>query len=83
MPFYQKRGKIPSKKHTQFRNETGELFSEELVSRGGFSSVYSNIYHTNPPTALKAIGKYTAQTCWRKFQTPTPAHRLVKYKIRW
>ena len=57
MPFYQKRGKIPSKKHTQFRNETGELFSEELVSRGGFSSVYSNIYHTNPPTALKAIGE--------------------------
>ena len=57
MPFYQKRGEIPSKKHTQFRNETGELYSEELVSRGGFSSIYSNIYHTNPPTVLKAIGK--------------------------
>ena len=38
MPFYQKRGKIPSKRHTQFQNENGDLYWEELISRGGFAT---------------------------------------------
>jgi len=57
MPFYQKQGEIPFKKHTQFRSKKGELIWEELVSRGGFSSIYSNIYHINPPTSIKTIGE--------------------------
>ena len=56
MPFYQKRGDIPSKRHIQFKNEKNQLFWEELISRGGFSNIYSNVYHKNPPTAIKSIG---------------------------
>ena len=56
MPFYQKRGEIPEKRHTQFKDANGNLFWEELISRQGFSHMYSNVYHINPPTAIKKIG---------------------------
>ncbi len=57
MPFYYKLGKIPSKRHTQFRKPNGDLYSEELVSTEGFSSIYSLVYHCHPPTLVKSIGE--------------------------
>ena len=56
MPFYQKNGEIPDKRHIQFRNKDGGLYWEELISREGFSDIYSNVYHLNPPTAIKTVG---------------------------
>jgi homogentisate 1,2-dioxygenase len=55
MPFYHKAGKIPSKRHTQFRKPDGTLYSEELISTEGFSSLYSLVYHCHPPTLVKEI----------------------------
>ena len=55
MPLYHQLGKIPPKRHTVFRKDNGELFSEELVSTHGFSSVYSLVYHCYPPTIVKEI----------------------------
>ena len=55
MPFYQKRGDTPQKRHTQFRDDNDNLLWEELISRNGFSHMYSNVYHINPPTAIKAL----------------------------
>ena len=57
MPFYQKKGQVPEKRHIQFRNENNDLYWEELISREGFSSIYSNTYHKNPPTAIEKIGE--------------------------
>ncbi|MBL0332406.1 MAG: homogentisate 1,2-dioxygenase [Chlorobiota bacterium] len=57
MPFYNKLGSIPPKRHTQFRKPNGELYSEELISTEGFSSMYSLVYHTHPPTLVSAIGE--------------------------
>ena len=57
MPFYQKRGDIPTKRHTQFRDDTGNLYWEELISRKGFSHMYSNVYHVYPPTSVEAVGE--------------------------
>ena len=57
MAFYHKSGSIPNKRHTQFRKPDGSLYSEELVSTEGFSSLYSLIYHCHPPTLVKAIGE--------------------------
>ena len=57
MPFYQKKGQVPEKRHIQFRNENNNLYWEELISREGFSSIYSNTYHKNPPTAIEKIGE--------------------------
>ncbi|MBL7777213.1 MAG: homogentisate 1,2-dioxygenase [Chitinophagales bacterium] len=55
MPHYQLRGKIPHKRHTQFRKPDGGLYQEELVSTEGFHSVYSLIYHCHPPTLVSKI----------------------------
>lgn len=55
MPYYQKRGETPEKRHIQFRKPSGELYAEELVSTEGFSSIYSNIYHCHPPTKVLSI----------------------------
>ncbi|MFM7015004.1 MAG: homogentisate 1,2-dioxygenase [Bacteroidota bacterium] len=57
MPQYHKQGQIPHKRHTQFRNEEGKLYAEELVSTHGFSNVYSLIYHCHPPTMVKSLGE--------------------------
>ena len=57
MPYYHKLGNIPAKRHTQFRKPDGTLYQEELVSTEGFHSLYSLVYHTNPPTMVKEIGE--------------------------
>ena len=56
MPFYQKQGQLPNKRHIQFRNKDNNLYWEELVSREGFSYIYSNLYHINPPTQIQMVG---------------------------
>lgn len=58
MPFYKTSGKTPDKRHTQFRDNQKNLYWEELVSRNGFSCIYSNLYHLNPPTSVKKIGPF-------------------------
>ena len=56
MARYHQLGNIPSKRHTQFRKPDGKLYSEELISTIGFDSVYSLVYHTHIPTAVKSVG---------------------------
>ncbi len=55
MPHYHTLGKIPHKRHTQFRKPDGGLYAEQLVSTEGFSDTYSLVYHTHPPTAVTKI----------------------------
>jgi len=55
MPFYHKLGKIPHKRHTQFRKEDGTLYQEQLFGTIGFDGMSSLLYHTHPPTAVKVI----------------------------
>jgi len=55
MPHYHKLGKIPHKRHTQFRKPDGSLYSEELFSTEGFSDNYSILYRNNPPTAITKV----------------------------
>lgn len=57
MPFYHKLGKIPPKRHIQFRKADGTLYSEQLFGTVGFDGMYSNIYHENRPTQVKEIKK--------------------------
>jgi len=57
MPFYHKLGKIPPKRHTQFRKPNGELYSEQLFGTIGFDGMSSNLYHEHRPTQVKEIQK--------------------------
>lgn len=45
-------GKIPHKRHTQFRKPDGSLYAEQLFSTEGFSNDYSLLYHCYPPTLI-------------------------------
>jgi homogentisate 1,2-dioxygenase len=52
MSHYYTLGKIPHKRHTQFRKLDGSLYSEQLFSTEGFSDDYSLLYHCYPPTMI-------------------------------
>ena len=52
---YYAMGKIPPKRHTQFRKPDGGLYSEQLFSTEGFSDLYSLLYHINPPTQIVQV----------------------------
>ena len=55
MAHYHKLGKFPSKRHTTFRKENGDLYAEQLISSEGFSSEYTLSYHLYPPTLVTEI----------------------------
>tara|TARA_Y100001933_G_C19009443_1_gene568112 strand:- start:3631 stop:4782 length:1152 start_codon:yes stop_codon:yes gene_type:complete len=53
--MYYKLGKIPPKRHIQFRKKDGSLYYEELFGNEGFSSDSSLIYHIHPPTQVSEV----------------------------
>ncbi|MFT5165182.1 MAG: homogentisate 1,2-dioxygenase [Saprospiraceae bacterium] len=53
---YYKLGKIPNKRHIQFRKPDGSLYHEQLFSTEGFNDNYSLLYHANPPTQIVQVG---------------------------
>ncbi|MER5437783.1 homogentisate 1,2-dioxygenase domain-containing protein [Streptomyces sp. NPDC002790] len=54
MAYYRRVGTVPEKRHTQFRDETGRLYYEELMGEEGFSSDSSLLYHRGVPSAIVA-----------------------------
>lgn len=59
MPLYHQLGKIPPKRHTQFRKANGELHYEQLFGTVGFDGMYTNAYHLHRPTQIKKIDEPT------------------------
>ena len=55
MPFYQKSGSIPHKRHTQFPKADGSLYHEELFGTVGFDGMSTLLYHEYPPTMVKEV----------------------------
>ncbi|MEM8486512.1 MAG: homogentisate 1,2-dioxygenase, partial [Bacteroidota bacterium] len=45
MPIYHKLGRIPDKRHTQFRQPDGSLYNEQLFGTIGFDGMSSLMYH--------------------------------------
>ena len=60
MSFYQSKGLIPNKRHTVFKKDADSIYYEELISRKGFSGIYSNVYHLKMPTKINKLGKIHA-----------------------
>ncbi|HET6560992.1 MAG TPA: homogentisate 1,2-dioxygenase domain-containing protein [Marmoricola sp.] len=52
MAFYRQVGSVPPKRHTQFRDDSGALYFEELMGEEGFSSDSSLLYHRGVPSAI-------------------------------
>jgi len=55
MPMYHKLGKIPHKRHIQFRKSDGSLYYEQLFGTIGFDGMSTNMYHEHRPTQVKEI----------------------------
>lgn len=82
MPFYHRLGKIPHKRHTQFRKADGSLFAEQLVSTEGFSDDYSLVYHHHRPTRVKSIGKPSSVLPVAAVETNLQHRSFQGFKVR-
>jgi homogentisate 1,2-dioxygenase len=72
MAYYQQRGSVPPKRHTQHRDAGGQLLYEELMGEEGFSSDSSLLYHRGIPSAI-----VSAQTWELPDQSTTPNEPLL------
>lgn len=68
MPYYQKLGEIPHKRHTQYRKPDGGLYREEVMGLEGFSGLESILYHHFlPPRVVKTEDLGAAGTEYADF----------------
>ena len=58
MPFYQRMGSVPPKRHTQFRQPDGSLYREQVMGVRGFDGMQSILYHVHPPTQVTRIAPH-------------------------
>ena len=56
MPIYHRLGKIPPKRHTQFRKPDGSLYYEQLFGTIGFDGMSTLSYHIHRPTMVAEVG---------------------------
>ncbi len=61
MPFYQRLGDVPRKRHIVFR-ENGRLLTEEVMGLEGFTGNESILYHLQSPCRVKELGEFTPIT---------------------
>jgi homogentisate 1,2-dioxygenase len=59
MAYYQSRGSVPPKRHTQLRGPDGQLRYEELMGEEGFVSDSSLLYHREIPSAISDARPWT------------------------
>ncbi|MEU6133748.1 homogentisate 1,2-dioxygenase [Nocardioides sp. NPDC047086] len=72
MPYYHSAGAVPPKRHTQHRDEAGNLYFEELMGEEGFSSDSSLLYHRNIPSAVREYRTWELND-----QSLVPNHPLI------
>ncbi|PGL67932.1 homogentisate 1,2-dioxygenase [Bacillus sp. AFS055030] len=56
--YYRSLGKIPKKRHIQFRKEDGTLYREQVMGTKGFSGTQSILYHNHMPTSVSETSFY-------------------------
>ncbi len=57
MPFYQRLGDVPRKRHIEFR-EDGNLLTEEVMGLEGFTGNESILYHLQSPCRVAKLGGF-------------------------
>src|SRR5215217_777359 len=71
MAYYRAVGSVPPKRHIQHRDDSGNLYREELMGEEGFSSDSSLLYHRGVPSAI-----VDSQVWELPDQSRTPNHPL-------
>ena len=56
--YYRTLGKVPRKRHIQFKKEDGTLFREQVMGTKGFSGTQSILYHHHMPTSVSETSFY-------------------------
>lgn len=80
--MYYKLGKIPNKRHTVFKAESGAFYYEELFGTEGFTGVSSLLYHVNRPTRVKEIIDKEDVTPEIAFKNQIQSRKLKGFKIK-
>ena len=57
---YERRGRLPAKRHVAFRDDDGMLLIEEVMGFEGFSGNESILYHLQTPCRVSDLGSFTA-----------------------
>ena len=57
MPFYQRLGEVPRKRHVQFR-DNGTLLTEEVMGLEGFTGNESILYHLHSPCRVMDLAGF-------------------------
>ncbi|MEW5987078.1 MAG: homogentisate 1,2-dioxygenase [Chloroflexota bacterium] len=55
MSYYYTLGRLPHKRHVQFRQADGSLYHEEVMGIHGFAGIQSILYHVHPPTRVRQV----------------------------
>lgn len=82
MPIYHQLGKIPSKRHIQFRKPDGGLFYEQLFGTVGFDGMSSLMYHIHRPTIIKQMGEVVNMKPEIAVQHNITPRRLHGFKLQ-
>jgi homogentisate 1,2-dioxygenase len=77
MAYYRSVGAVPPTRHTQHRDEEGNLYREELMGEEGFSSDSSLLYHRGVPSAI-----VDSQVWELPDQSRSPNHPLKPRHLR-
>ncbi len=78
MPFYQRLGEVPRKRHIQFR-DNGTLLTEEVMGMEGFTGMESILYHLESPCRVMEVGDF-APIVREEWVPETHQHRLFDTK---
>lgn len=81
MPYYRRIGDLPPKRHIQFRQPDGSLYSEELMGQEGFSSDSSLLYHRYLPTAIVAADEFDPPAWSRVANRPLKPRHFQTHKL--
>jgi homogentisate 1,2-dioxygenase len=76
MPFYQRLGDVPRKRHIQFR-DNGTLLTEEVMGMEGFVGMESILYHLQSPCRVMKVDDFD-ELKRDEWVPDTHAHRHFK-----
>lgn len=82
MPFYQRLGDIPPKRHTQFEKPDGSLYHEQLFGTIGFVGMSSLLYHHRRPTMVKRVGKSVNVSPTAAIENNLLSRKLEGFKVK-
>ncbi len=81
MPYFRTVGRVPAKRHVQFRAPDGELYFEELMGEEGFSSDSALLYHRRMPTAIVDSAPFDPPTWAARGNSPLRPRHFRTHKL--